>query len=88
MFAAVSTLLDFTIELEDFTVRSGPSAIGGLDEVSIAGRVGGRTFTGDGVATDVVAAAGRAYVNMVNRAVRAGAVRSHGFEFRHDFWAV
>ena len=87
-FEAMESLNDFTVELRDLEIRAATPGRDALGEVSIQATVDGRTFTGRGASTDVVKAAARAYVHVLNKAERALALERHELEQANDLWGV
>lgn len=87
-FAALDKLLDFTVELEELSVRAATPGSDAVGEVTIHTKIDGKTFTGRGASTDIVLAAVQAYLHAINRAANLGAVHSTAFEHAHDFWGV
>jgi 2-isopropylmalate synthase len=68
--AAVSQASGVTGQLKDFQVSSVTSGGDALGAVVVQLATEGREVTGRGVATDVVEASARAYLNAVNKIVR------------------
>jgi 2-isopropylmalate synthase len=67
-FEAIEQALGVGLELAEFTVNAvdqGPDALG---EVRVVCRRGGRTFSGQGVSTDITEAAARAYLRAASLA--------------------
>ena len=59
---------------------------GRVGEVNLHARIGGRTFAGRGASTDVVHAAARAYVNALNKAEQAEALKGVEMEGGSHSW--
>jgi len=78
---AIATATGYVGKVLDFNVSSVTSGGDALGDVVIQLEVGGTKASGRGVATDVVEASARAYLNAVNRIVR---IQSRGEEREHD----
>lgn len=78
---AIATATGYVGKVLDFNVSSVTSGGDALGDVVIQLEVGGTKASGRGVATDVVEASARAYLNAVNRIVR---IQSRGQEREHD----
>jgi 2-isopropylmalate synthase len=87
-FAAMESVLDFRVVLDDLTVRSATPGRDALGEVSIHARVDAHTFTGRGAHTDVVHAAAQAYLHAVNKAAAARVLEEAHLESTADQWGV
>ncbi len=70
-FSAIDELIDATVEIIDFEIVSATHGRDALGEVNLHARISGRTFSGGGASTDIVQAAARAYVNVLNKAEQA-----------------
>ena len=73
-FSAIDELIDAKIEIEDFEIVAATPGRDAIGEVNLHARIGGRTFAGRGASTDVVDAAARAYINVLNKAEQAKAL--------------
>ncbi len=87
-FAAMESVLDFRVVLDDLTVRSATPGRDALGEVSIHARIDGHTFTGRGAHTDVVHAAAQAYLHAVNKAAAARNLEEAHLESTANHWGV
>jgi hypothetical protein len=67
-------VVDATVEIEDFEIVAATPGRDAIGEVNLHARIGGRTFAGSGASTDVVDAAARAYINVLNKAEQADAL--------------
>jgi 2-isopropylmalate synthase len=72
-YGAITQASGVDARLHAFTVSAVTGGSDALGDVVVQLDVGGRLFTGRGVASDVVEASARAYLAAVNRAVRATA---------------
>ena len=66
---AIDSIVDIPNELIEFSVKSVTEGIDALGEVTIRVRYKNKLFSGHSADTDVVVAAGQAYVNALNRLV-------------------
>lgn len=67
---AIDAMVDRPIELTEFAVSSVTEGIDAIGEVTIRVRSeDGETYSGRGGSTDIVVAAGKAYVNAINRVI-------------------
>jgi 2-isopropylmalate synthase len=73
-FSAIDELIDATIKIEDFEIIAATPGRDAIGEVNLHARISGRTFAGRGASTDVVDAAARAYINVLNKAEQAEAL--------------
>jgi 2-isopropylmalate synthase len=73
-FSAIDEVVDATVEIEDFEIVAATPGRDAIGEVNLHARIGGRTFSGSGASTDVVDAAARAYINVLNKAEQAEAL--------------
>lgn len=69
VFRAMERIIGISAKLEDFSVRSVSSGKDALGEVSVKISVGGQTYNGKGVSTDIIDAGARAYLKALNKAV-------------------
>jgi len=87
-FAALESLLDFRVVLEDLTIRSATPGVDALGEVSIHATIDGHSFTGRGAHTDVVVASVGAYLHAVNKAAAARVLEEEHLAATADAWGV
>lgn len=87
-FAAMESVLDFRVVLDDLTVRSATPGRDAVGEVSIHARIDAHTFTGRGAHTDVVHAAAQAYLHAVNKAAAARVLEEEHLESTANQWGV
>jgi 2-isopropylmalate synthase len=87
-FAALDSVLDFRVTLEDLTIRSATPGGDALGEVSIHAAIDGHTFTGRGAHTDVVKASAEAYLHAVNKAAAARVLEERHLAETADAWGV
>ena len=73
-FSAIDELIDAKVEIEDFEIVAATPGRDAIGEVNLHARIGGRTFAGRGASTDVVDAAARAYINVLNKAEQSEAL--------------
>ena len=88
VFAAMESVLDFRVVLDDLTVRSATPGRDAVGEVSIHARIDAHTFTGRGAHTDVVHAAALAYLHAVNKAAAARVLEEAHLESTANQWGV
>jgi len=79
-FSAIDELIEGTVEIIDFEIVAATPGRDAIGEVNLHARIGGRTFAGRGASTDVVHAAARAYVNALNKAEQAEALKGAKLE--------
>ena len=79
-------LIDATVEIEDFEIVAATPGRDAIGEVNLHARVGGRTFVGRAASTDVVDAAARAYINVLNKAEQAEALEGVEMEEGSHSW--
>ncbi|MCZ6825825.1 MAG: 2-isopropylmalate synthase, partial [Gemmatimonadetes bacterium] len=79
-FSAIDELIEGTVEIIDFEIVAATPGRDAIGEVNLHARIGGRTFAGRGASTDVVHAAARAYVNALNKAEQAEALKEAKLE--------
>jgi len=87
-FEAINSLLEWSVELEDFSIRANTPGRDAVGEVTLQAKVDGKTFTGRGASTDVVDAAVRAYLNAMNKAAHARVLEAQALEQAGDLWGV
>ena len=85
-FSAIDELIDATVEIEDFEIVAATPGRDAIGEVNLHARVGGRTFVGRAASTDVVDAATRAYINVLNKAEQAEALEGVEMEEGSHSW--
>jgi len=61
-FSAVNTLLDLPVKLIEYTIGAVTGGADALGEVRVVVEVGGRTFAGQAVSTDITEASAEAYL--------------------------
>jgi 2-isopropylmalate synthase len=86
--AAMESVLDFRVVLDDLTVRSATPGRDAVGEVSIHARIDAHTFTGRGAHTDVVHAAAQAYLHAVNKAAASRVLEEAHLESTANQWGV
>src|SRR5690606_11656377 len=74
VYHAIEAITRLPLELDSFDIRSVGSGKDALGEVTIHVRQGSRLVQGRGLSTDVVEAAAKAYVDVLNR-LAVGQVR-------------
>jgi 2-isopropylmalate synthase len=87
-FSAIDELIDATVEIVDFEIISATPGRDAVGEVNLHARINGKTFAGGGASTDVVDAAARAYINVLNKAEQAKALESMNLEKESYLWGV
>jgi 2-isopropylmalate synthase len=87
-FAALATLTDVNIVLQNLSIRSSTPGEDALGEVSIQARADGHTFAGRGASTDVVRASVDAYVHLMNKVEQARVMEARHLERTANAWAV
>ena len=87
-FSAIDELTDATVEIIDFEIVAATPGRDAIGEVNLHARIGGRTFAGRGASTDVVDAAARAYINVLNKAEQAEALEGVELEKESHLWGV
>ena len=75
VFGAISAAVDVECELRSFEVAAVTGGEDALGEVTVQLRAHGRLANGQGVSTDTVEAAARAYVRALSNALEGAAVR-------------
>lgn len=81
---AIRSALGIEANLVYFTVESITGGLDALGDVTIQLEVGDRKVTGRGVATDIIEASARAYLNALNKVVRGGYPTGRGVEARGE----
>ena len=85
-FAAIESLVEWRIELEEVNIRSMTPGIYTVGEVRA--RVNGERFTGRGAAPDIVNAGVHAYLQVLNQAVHARELEAEALERASYLWGV
>jgi 2-isopropylmalate synthase len=75
VFGAIQAAVDAECELRQFTVSAVTGGDDALGEVTVMLRAHGRLASGQGVSTDIIEAAARAYVRALSNALEGAAVR-------------
>jgi 2-isopropylmalate synthase len=75
VFGAIQAAVDTECELRQFTVSAVTGGDDALGEVTVMLRAHGRLASGQGVSTDIIEAAARAYVRALSNALEGAAVR-------------
>jgi 2-isopropylmalate synthase len=88
VFAAMDSVLDFRVVLQDLTIRSATPGGDAIGEVSIHATIDGHSFTGRGAHTDVVRASADAFLHAVNKAAAARALEASHLAEISDVWGV
>jgi 2-isopropylmalate synthase len=70
IFRAINTATGIEAKLREFRVDAVTGGQDALGETSVVLELGGRSASGQGVSTDIIEAAGRAYVRALSNAVR------------------
>ena len=68
---AIDQIVKVPCRLTEFSVKSVTEGIDAVGEVVVRVESGGVTYTGRGAATDIIVASARAYMNALNRLLRA-----------------
>ena len=71
VYKAVDQIVKVPCRLTEFSVKSVTEGIDAVGEVVVRVESGGVTYTGRGAATDIIVASARAYMNALNRLLRA-----------------
>lgn len=87
-FAAVDQLTDEGMELEDLQIRAATPGRDAVGEANLRARVRGRSFAGHAADTDVVTAAVRAYLQVLDKAEHATTLEARELEKYADMWGV
>jgi 2-isopropylmalate synthase len=88
VFAAIDAALGIRTELDDLTIRAATPGRDSVGEVTLRATVEGRTFTGRGASTDVVDAAARAYLHVLNKSEHARSMEAAALARAGDLWGV
>jgi 2-isopropylmalate synthase len=86
-FSAVDSATGLTAVVEDLTIRATTAGRDAVGEVSLVARVDGRTFSGRGASTDIVNAATRAYLHVLNKAEQAAVLERSGLDEKPYPWS-
>ncbi|HSR41944.1 MAG TPA: 2-isopropylmalate synthase, partial [Longimicrobiales bacterium] len=86
-FAALESLSPWRIRLEDFDIHAAGPGKDAVGEVHLRMVVDGRTFRGRGASTDIVDAAARAYLNVLDKARHMDRLEGRAFQ-RLELWGV
>ena len=71
-FFAIEQIIGHHYELDDFQIQSITKGREALGSSLIRLRAGGKLYSGNGLSTDIVGAAIRAYINALNKIVYEG----------------
>ena len=71
VYKAIDQIVKVPCRLTEFSVKSVTEGIDAVGEVVVRVESGGVTYTGRGAATDIIVASARAYMNALNRLLRA-----------------
>jgi len=71
VYKAINQIVKVPCRLTEFSVKSVTEGIDAVGEVVVRVESGGVTYTGRGAATDIIVASARAYMNALNRLLRA-----------------
>jgi 2-isopropylmalate synthase len=86
-FSAVDSVTGLAAVVEDLTIRATTPGRDAVGEVSLVARIDGKTFSGRGASPDVVNAATRAYLHILNKAEQAAALERNGLDDRPYPWS-
>ena len=75
VFSAIQTAVETECELRQFTVSAVTGGDDALGEVTVMLRAHGRLASGQGVSTDIIEGAARAYVRALSNALEGAAIR-------------
>jgi 2-isopropylmalate synthase len=78
VFRAINAATDTEARLREFRVDAVTGGQDALGETSVVVEVAGQTGAGQGVSTDIIEAAGRAYVRALSNAVRRAEIAARG----------
>jgi 2-isopropylmalate synthase len=87
IFRAINTATGIEAKLREFRVDAVTGGQDALGETSVVLELDGRSASGQGVSTDIIEAAGRAYVRALSNAVRRRDV-AHEHEHEHELEAT
>ena len=68
-FHAIEQIIGCRYELDDFQIQSVTEGKGAIGQAVVKLRVNGKLYSGNGISTDIIAAAIKAYINAVNKIV-------------------
>ncbi|MBE6780437.1 MAG: hypothetical protein E7545_05605 [Ruminococcaceae bacterium] len=68
-FHAIEQIIGCHYELDDFQIQSVTEGKGAIGQAVVKLRVNGKLYSGNGISTDIIAAAIKAYINAVNKIV-------------------
>ena len=68
-FHAIEQIIGYHYELDDFQIQSVTEGKGAIGQAVVKLRVNGKLYSGNGISTDIIAAAIKAYINAVNKIV-------------------
>ncbi len=68
-FHAIEQITGYRYELDDFQIQSVTEGKGAMGNAVVKLRVNGKLYSGNGISTDIIAAAIKAYINAVNKIV-------------------
>jgi 2-isopropylmalate synthase len=80
VFRAINAATGSEARLREFRVDAVTAGEDALGEVSVVVDVGGRPVSGQGVSTDIIEAAGRAYARALSNAARRDALVERGID--------
>ena len=87
-FNAVDQLTGESPELEDLQIRAATPGRDAVGQANLRARVRGRSFSGHAADTDVVTAAVRAYLHVLDKAAHATTLEAREMEKFADMWGV
>jgi 2-isopropylmalate synthase len=87
-FSAIEAALGVRVALEDLVIRAATPGRDAVGEVSLHARVDGKTFTGRGASTDVVDAAARAFLHVLDKSLQARHLEARALAAANDVWGV
>jgi 2-isopropylmalate synthase len=87
-FAAIDSLVDFRIELQELSIQAVTPGGDAVGEVSLQARIDGKTFRGRGASPDIVNAGVRAYLHALNKAAHARELEAQALERASYSWGV
>jgi 2-isopropylmalate synthase len=87
-FAAIDSLLDYSVELQELSILSATPGQDAVGEVIVRVYIHGRSFTGRAASPDVVYGAVRAYLHALDKAVHAQEIEAQVLEKAGYLWGV
>jgi len=87
-FAAIDSIIEHRIEIDDFTIHAVTPGSDAVGEVTLQAHIDRKTFSGRGASHDIVNGAVRAYLNALNKAVHARALEEQALAQYNNLWAV